>query len=114
VYIGTYSRNLIHDPLCRPDFSGNSMVIVKRLRLGSKIGSNRTVCLWACQERGGRDIMSRLMRSGLPNMLLIWSFEVCRKSTSPSPHVPGSEIHSHSPSQDAYPRVVRSNVTARP
>jgi len=47
-------------PLCRPEFSGNSAVIVKRLRLGFKICSNRTACLWACQERGGRDIMSEI------------------------------------------------------
>jgi hypothetical protein len=36
------------------------LVIVKRLRLGSKICSNRTARLWACQEQGGRDIMSEI------------------------------------------------------
>jgi len=43
----------------------NSAVIVKRLRLGFKICSNRTACLWACQERGGRDVMSEIEEIGI-------------------------------------------------
>lgn len=92
----TYSRNLVHGPLCRPEFSGNSAVIVKRLRLGFKICSNRTACLWACQERGGRNIMSEIEEIGieraskvqeclnLPKTSLIWSFEVSQDHISVS------------------------------
>jgi hypothetical protein len=60
VYIGHTVGIWFMVPCASPNSGANSVVIVKRLGLGSKICSNGTVCLWACQERGGRDIMSEI------------------------------------------------------
>jgi hypothetical protein len=89
----TYSRNLVHGPLCRLEFGASSVAIVKRLGLGFKICSNGTACLWACQERGGRDIMSEIEIGiervfkvqeclNLPKTSSMWSFEVSQDHIS--------------------------------